>query len=100
MDLPVAYGLVLGREWSIPLGEYMMNNGRCMMIQDKDGHMIRVPIESGSLIFFEKKEVDREIGYIVNGHGNYVMLNVVNKKNIGIVRLSHGKWKIFFDVTS
>jgi hypothetical protein len=35
VDLPLAYGVVLGRYWSSMIGGYIMNDGSCMMFQEK-----------------------------------------------------------------
>ena len=32
VDLPLAYGLVLGWEWNFSIGGYIMNDGSCMMV--------------------------------------------------------------------
>jgi hypothetical protein len=45
VDLPLAYGVVLGRDWSSMIGAYIMNDGSCMMLPDKEGAMIKVPCE-------------------------------------------------------
>ena len=42
VDLPPAHSLVLGREWSYPLGGYLMNDGSCMMLPSKDGGLTRI----------------------------------------------------------
>ena len=45
VDLPPAYGVLLGRYWSSMIGGYIMNDGSCMIMSDKEGTMIKVPSE-------------------------------------------------------
>jgi hypothetical protein len=47
VDLPATYGVVLGREWCFPLGGYIMNDGSCMMLPNKDGGLTKVLCEKG-----------------------------------------------------
>jgi hypothetical protein len=44
VDLPPTYGVVLGRDWSLMIGGYIMNGKNCMMLPNKDGTMVRVVI--------------------------------------------------------
>ena len=52
VDLPPAYGLVLGEAWSFPLGGYIMNGGSCMMVPNKIREFTRIPGEPKNPIFF------------------------------------------------
>ena len=43
VDLPPAYGVVLGIDWTSMIGGYIMNEDNCMMLPGKEGAMIKVP---------------------------------------------------------
>jgi hypothetical protein len=43
VELPPAYGFVLGRDWTSMIGGYIMNDGSCMMFLGKEGAMIKFP---------------------------------------------------------
>jgi hypothetical protein len=45
VDLPPAFGFVLGRYWSCIIGGHIMNDGSFMMLPGKEGEMIKVPRE-------------------------------------------------------
>jgi hypothetical protein len=51
----LTYGVVLGRDWCSLIGGYIMNDGSCMMLPNKDGTMIKVPREHRKPISFKKK---------------------------------------------
>jgi len=53
--LPPTYGVVLGRDWSAMIGGYIMNDGSCMMLQNKDGTMMRLPREPKKPFSFKKE---------------------------------------------
>jgi hypothetical protein len=78
VDLPPTYSLVLGREWSHPLGVYLMNYGSCMMLPSKDGGLTRIPRESKQPICFQGKEEER-----------------MDKRPAGPI--FDGLWKLYFD---
>jgi hypothetical protein len=42
VDLPLSYGIVLGRYWKSMIQGYIMNDGSCMMFPGKEGAMIKV----------------------------------------------------------
>jgi hypothetical protein len=75
VDFPPAYGVVLGWDWCSMIGGYIMNDGSCMMLPNKDGTMIRVPWEQRNPTLFEKKEIEMFQNYIDVGIGNYVVFN-------------------------
>jgi hypothetical protein len=56
VDLPLAYGVMLGRDWSSMIGGYIMNYGICMMLPGKEGAMINVPHEPRRPFYFRKKD--------------------------------------------
>jgi hypothetical protein len=56
VDLFPSYGVVLGRNRCSLIGGYIMNDGSCMMLPNKDGTMIRVPRKHRKTILFKKKE--------------------------------------------
>jgi len=55
VDLSTTYGVILGQEWSFPLGGYIMNDGHCMMFPTKDGIFTNVLQEPKRPKYFEKK---------------------------------------------
>lgn len=64
VDLPIAYGLVLAKEWIFPLGGYLMNNGNCMMLPNKDNQLTRITREPKNLVSFEKNKNNVMLEYI------------------------------------
>jgi hypothetical protein len=64
VDLPLAYGVVLGRDWSALIGGYIMNDGSCMMLPNKYGTMLRVPREPRKPFSFKKKDNELMQGYV------------------------------------
>jgi hypothetical protein len=72
VDLPPAYGVVLGRDWSSMIRGYIMNDGSCMMFPDKGGAMIKVPREPRRPFSFKKKDNELMEDYIDAGIKNYV----------------------------
>jgi hypothetical protein len=57
------------------IGGYIMNDGSCMMLPNKDGTMMRVPCEPRKPFSFKKKYNELMQGYVDVGMGNYVMLD-------------------------
>jgi hypothetical protein len=45
VDLPPISGVVLGRDWSSMIEGYIMNDGSCMILPEKEGAMIKAPRE-------------------------------------------------------
>jgi hypothetical protein len=43
VDIPLTYGIVLGRYWCSMIGGYIMNDGSYMMLPNKHGMLIKVP---------------------------------------------------------
>jgi hypothetical protein len=76
VELPPAYGVVLGRDWSSMIGGYIMNNGICMIFSGKEGEMIKVPREPMKSFSFQKKESKLMEYYIDVGIGNYAILDM------------------------
>jgi hypothetical protein len=66
---------VLERDWCSLIGGYIMNDGSCMMLPNKDGTMVWVPQESRNTISFNKKENEVMENYIDAGIGNYDVLS-------------------------
>jgi hypothetical protein len=101
VDLPTTYGVVLGREWCFPLGGYIMNDGSCMMLPNKEGGLTKVLREQRSHVSFKKKEMEAMENYIDSGLGNYAILS---KEDIEVKRNDSppfkGFWKMFFDGAS
>jgi len=52
VELLPTCGVVLGRDWSNMIVGYIINDGSCMMLADKDGAMIKVPHESQESVLF------------------------------------------------
>jgi hypothetical protein len=75
VDLPLAYGVFLGRDFSSLIGGYIMNCGIFMMLLNKYGTMIRVPLEPRKPFSFKKKDNELMQYYIDVGIGNYVVFD-------------------------
>jgi len=78
VDLPPAYGVVLGWNLCSTIGGYIMNYGSWMMLPNKDGTMIKVPREHRNPSSFKKKETEMMQSYIDAGIANYVF-SIQNK---------------------
>jgi hypothetical protein len=76
VDLPPPYGFVLGREWSSMIKGYIMNDISCMMLEGKEGTMIKVPHEPRKPFYFKKKDNELMEDYIDDGIGNYAILDM------------------------
>jgi ribonuclease HI len=86
------------------IGGYIMNDGSCMMLRDKEGAMIKVPREPRKPFFFKKKDNELMEDYIDIGIRNYVILDMEqieiqdqiegmeNQEN-----LFEGYWRMSFD---
>jgi hypothetical protein len=75
-DLPLAYGVVLGRYWSSMIEGYIMNDKSCMMFLGKEGAMIKVHCEPMKPFSFRKKDNELMEEYIDVGIGNYGILDM------------------------
>jgi hypothetical protein len=75
VDIPPACGVVHGRDWYEMIGGYIMNEESCMMLQNKEGTMMRVPCEPRKPFSFKKKDNEFMQGYVDVGTGNYVKLD-------------------------
>jgi hypothetical protein len=73
VDLPYAYGVVLGRDWLSIIGGYIMNDGSCMMFPGKEGAMIKIPREPRRPFSFKKKDSELMEYYIDAGIENYAI---------------------------
>jgi hypothetical protein len=82
VDLPPAYGVVLGRDWTSMIGGYIINDDNCMMLPGKEGVMIKVPHEPRKPFSFKKKDNELMEDYIDIGIGNYVILDMEQNKNL------------------
>jgi hypothetical protein len=76
VDLPPTYGVVLRRDWYSMIDGYIMNDGSCMMLPDKDGSMIKVPREPRRLFSFKKKDNELMGDYIDVGIENYAIMGM------------------------
>jgi hypothetical protein len=99
VDLPPAYGVVLGRDWSAMIGGYIMNDGSCMMLPNKDGTMMRVPREPRKPFSFKKKYNELMQGYVDADIGNYAMLDQEQHDVSEIEEENYfkGFWRMSFD---
>jgi len=75
VDIPPTYGVVLGRDWSSLIGDYIMNDGSCMMLSNKYEAMIRVPQEPRKPFYFKKNDNELMQDYIDASIGNYIVLD-------------------------
>jgi hypothetical protein len=99
VDLPLAYGVVLRRDWSALIGGYIMNDESCMMLPNKDGTMLRVPREPRKPLSFKKNDHELMEGYVDDGIGSYVMmdseqLDIPKPKE---EKCFEGLWRMSFD---
>jgi hypothetical protein len=76
VDLPLEYGVVLGRYWTSMIGGYIMNDESCMMISGKEGEMIKVPREPKKTFSFKKKDNEFMEDCIDVRIGNYAILDM------------------------
>jgi ribonuclease HI len=98
VDLPPAYGVVLGRDWSSMIGGYIMNDGSCMMLPNKDGTMLKVPRENRNPFSFKKKENELMEDYVDAGIRNYVVLDSEQSEDFKREENSFtGFWRMSFD---
>jgi hypothetical protein len=98
VHLPATYGVVLGRELFFPLLGYIMNDGSCMMLPNKEGGITKVFHEQRNRVSIKKKEIEAMENYIDSGLENYAILS---EEDIEIKRNDSspfiGFWKMFFD---
>jgi hypothetical protein len=104
VDLPPAYGVVLGRDWSSMIEGYIMNDGSCMMLPGKEGAMIKVPHEPRRPFSFKKKDNELMEDYIDVGIRNYVILDMEQIEILEKIQymenqehLFEGYWRMSFD---
>jgi hypothetical protein len=104
VDLPPAYGVVLGRDWSSMIRGYIMNDGSCMMLPGKEGAMIKVPREPRRPFSFKKKDNELMEDYIDVGIGNYAILDMEHIEILEKIQdtenqehLFEGYWRMSFD---
>jgi hypothetical protein len=99
VDLPPVYGVVIGKDWSSLIGWYIMNDGSCVMLLNKDVTMIRVPWELRKPFSFKKNENELMQYYIDVGIGNYVVFDpdhtYISKQELK--NSFEGFWRMYFD---
>jgi hypothetical protein len=76
VDLPLEYGVVLGKDWKSMIVGYITNDGSCMMLPRKEGAIIKVTREPRKPFSFKKKDNELMEDYIDVGIGNYVILDM------------------------
>jgi hypothetical protein len=104
VDPPHAYRFVLGRDWSSMIGGYIMNDGSCMMLPEKEGAMIKVPREPRRPFSFKKKDNELMEDYIDVGIKNYVILDMEQIEILEQIQCMEnqensfeGYWRMSFD---
>jgi hypothetical protein len=104
VDLPPAYGVVLGRDWTSMISGYIMNDEICMLVLGKEGAMTKVPREPRNPFSFKKKDNELMEYYIDSGIRNYVILDMEHNESIEQVQgirdqdcLFEGYWRMSFD---
>jgi hypothetical protein len=83
--LPLAYGVVIGRDLCSMIGGYIMNCVISIIFPHKNGTMVRAPREVSKSVSFKKKENELMRNYLDAGMGNYVIfylqqLNIPKQK--------------------
>jgi hypothetical protein len=83
---------------------YIMNDGSCMMLPDKEGATINVPREPRKSFSFKRKDNELMEDYIDAGIRNYVVLDMeqteILEKIQGMENQDHlfeGFWRMSFD---
>jgi hypothetical protein len=86
------------------IGGYIMNDGSCMMLLDKQGAMIKVPREPRKPFSFKNKDNELMEDYIDARIGNYVILDMEQieylEKIQDMENQEHqfeGYWRMSFD---
>jgi hypothetical protein len=104
LDLLPAYGVFLGRYWSPMIGGYIMNDGSCMMLPNKEGVIIKVPREPRKHFSFKNKDNELMEDYIDTGIGNYAILDMEQTEILEKIQgmenqenLFEGFWRTSFD---
>jgi hypothetical protein len=104
VDFPLAYGVVLGIDWSSMIGGYIMNDGIFMMLLGKEGEMIKVPRKPIKHLSFNKKDNELMEDYIDVSIINYAILDLEKNKNLERVQnlevpecVFEGYWRMSFD---
>jgi ribonuclease HI len=104
VDLPPAYGVVLGRDWSSMIGGYIMNDGSCMMLPDKGGAVIKVPREPRRPFSFKKKDNELMEYYIDTRIEKYAILDMEQIEDLEKTQdmknqenQFEGYWRMSFD---
>jgi hypothetical protein len=82
VDLPPAYGVFLGRYWSSMIEGYIMNDGSCMMLLEKEGVMIKEPCEPRKPFSFKNKYNELMEDYIDIGVVNYAILEMEHSESL------------------
>jgi hypothetical protein len=104
VDLPLAYGVMLGRDWTSMINGYIMNDASCMMLPGKEREMIKVTREPRKPFSFKNKENELMEDYIDVGIGDYAILDMEDNKILERVQgfesqecLFEGYWRMSFD---
>jgi hypothetical protein len=104
VDLPPAYKILMGRDWTSMISGYIMNKGSCMIVPGKEGAMIKVPREPKKPFSFKKKDNELMEDHIYVGIGNYAILvmehNEILEQFQGLGNqecLIEGYWRMSFD---
>ena len=107
VDFPLAYGVVVGRDWSSMIDGYIMNDDIFMMLPGKEGAMIKVPQELRKHFSFKKKDNELMEDYVDIKIRNYAILDLEKNKNLERVQnlevpecVFEGYWRMSFDGAS
>jgi hypothetical protein len=95
VDLFLAYGVVLGRDWKSMIGGYIMNDGSCMMLLGKEGAMIKVPHEPRKPFSFKNKDNELMEDFIDTEIGNYAILDMEHSESLEQVQDTENKECLF-----
>jgi hypothetical protein len=104
VNLPPAYGVVLGRYCKSMIDGYIMSDGSCMMLPGKEGVMIKVPREPRNPFTFKKKDNELMEDYIDVGIKNYAILDMEHNESLGKIKgignqegFFEGYWRMSFN---
>jgi hypothetical protein len=95
VDLPPAYGFVMGRDWKSMIRGYIMNDGSCMILPSNEGLIIKVPHEPRKPLSFKKKGNELMEDYIDVSIANYDILDIEHNEILDQVQVVENQECLF-----